>query len=51
MKTIFDKINPEYLECTAGSCQHVIHSLNPVIILTLITLVVLGSRLYKISER
>jgi hypothetical protein len=30
MKTIFDKIDPKYIECTAGSCEHTAHSNNGV---------------------
>lgn len=26
MKTIFDKIDPEYIECGTGICNHVEHS-------------------------
>ena len=25
MKTIFDKINPQYLECSTGTCGHPEH--------------------------
>lgn len=28
MKTIFDKIDPKYIECTTGVCEHTAHSLN-----------------------
>lgn len=33
MKTIFDKVDPKYLECTAGTCEHVYHVFNGPIIL------------------
>lgn len=28
MKTIFNKIDPKYLECTTGICEHPIHNIN-----------------------
>lgn len=28
MKTIFDKLNPKYIECTTGVCEHVSHNTN-----------------------
>ncbi len=28
MKSIFDKIDPKYLECYTGHCEHVIHAGN-----------------------
>ena len=28
MKTIFNKIDPQYLECTSGACEHVSHQFN-----------------------
>ena len=28
MKTIFNKIEPKYLECTTGACEHVEHKFN-----------------------
>jgi hypothetical protein len=28
MKTVFDKIDPEFLECSTGHCQHAIHAGN-----------------------
>ena len=31
MKTIFDKIDPKYVECSAGTCEHVSHSGNGVL--------------------
>jgi hypothetical protein len=26
MKTIFDKIDPKYIECATGTCEHMSHS-------------------------
>ena len=31
MKTIFDKIDPKYLDCSIGQCEHAIHSGNGVL--------------------
>ena len=28
MKTILDKIDPQYLECAGGSCEHIEHKTN-----------------------
>lgn len=28
MKTIFDKIDPKYIECTTGVCEHTVHTTN-----------------------
>jgi len=44
MKTILDKINPKYIECTAGICEHITHKTNVIVwsllaiaVITLIT--------------
>ena len=29
MKTIFDKVDPKYLECGSGTCDHLEHKLLP----------------------
>lgn len=31
MKTIFDKIDPKYVECTSGVCEHASHNVNAII--------------------
>lgn len=28
MKTIFDKIDPKYIECATGACEHASHKIN-----------------------
>lgn len=28
MKTIFNKVDPKYLDCVSGMCEHAIHNLN-----------------------
>jgi hypothetical protein len=28
MKTIFDKIDPKYIDCASGACEHSIHNSN-----------------------
>jgi hypothetical protein len=28
MNTIFDKVNPKYLDCMSGTCGHTIHTFN-----------------------
>ena len=34
MKTIFDKIDPKYIECTGGMCEHTSHQMNaPLLVL------------------
>jgi len=32
MKTIFDKINPKYIECSTGVCEHTHHAPNMIYI-------------------
>lgn len=39
MKTIFDKIEPKYLECTTGACEHVSHNFNGVLIFITIAMI------------
>lgn len=40
MKTIFDKVDPKYLECGTGVCDHVAHSsVLPMYIITVLLLV------------
>lgn len=41
MKTILDKVDPKYIECTAGLCEHVTHQYNTVLIV--VTIVVLSA--------
>ena len=39
MKTIFDKIDPKYIECTTGVCEHAAHgSVLPSYIVTAVLL-------------
>ena len=45
MKTIFDKVDPTYLECSTGVCEHVSHQHNAAIIITIA--VYLSYSLYK----
>lgn len=45
MKTIFDKVDPMYLDCTTGMCDHVSHQQNAVIIFAIA--VYLSYNLYK----
>lgn len=37
MKTIFNKIEPKYLECTTGTCEHFEHKFNIVYLSILLT--------------
>jgi len=39
MKTIFDKIEPKYLECTTGVCEHAGHNFNGVLIFIAIAMI------------
>lgn len=39
MKTILDKIDPRYIECTTGICEHVSHKAN-IIMWVLLTVAV-----------
>ena len=38
MKTIFDKVDPKYIECTTGVCEHASHSLNAPLWMVIVTL-------------
>ena len=38
MKTIFDKIDPKYIECTTGTCEHVTHTSNAVLFTALLVI-------------
>lgn len=40
MKSIFDKVDPKYLECTTGACEHVGHTLNGLYIAIAIVILV-----------
>lgn len=46
MKTILDKVDPKYLECTAGTCEHISHAQNTVLLPVLLVLFLACS--YKI---
>ena len=35
MKTIFDKIDPAYIDCASGLCEHTSHQFNLVYLLIL----------------
>jgi len=41
MKTIFDKVDPKYLECTTGICEHTEHSFNPAFIIAAVVFIIL----------
>jgi hypothetical protein len=43
MKTIFDKVDPKYLECATGVCEHSSHSYN---LLTLATICAVATAVY-----
>lgn len=38
MKTIFDKVDPKYIECTTGACEHITHNHNTVLLPVLVVL-------------
>lgn len=40
MKTIFDKVDPKYIDCAAGTCEHVSHAMNFPLYITAIILTV-----------
>ena len=41
MKTIFDKVDPKYIDCTTGLCEHASHQYNTVMLI--VTIVVLST--------
>lgn len=46
MKTIFDKIDSNHIECVSGLCEHTGHQFN-LIYLIIIPVVVIGYMTYK----
>ena len=46
MKTIFDKIDPKYIECTTGVCEHTSHQMNAATITILVASILFVS-VYK----
>lgn len=47
MKTMFDKIDLVFVECTTGTCEHVSHSYNGVFIVVAIAFIVGITTHYK----
>lgn len=43
MKTIFDKIDPKYIDCTTGACEHASHNFNGTLIVLLAVTICLVS--------
>lgn len=51
MKTIFDKIDPKYIECTAGACEHGAHMLNGALVTASIVCYILTKMYLKTQEQ
>jgi hypothetical protein len=48
MKTIFNKIDPQYLECASGTCEHASHKGNTILwILLFSTVLYIGLKTFK----
>ena len=48
MKTIFDKIDPKYIECSSGMCEHAAHThVLPMYILTSVITMLVVIKLSK----
>jgi len=55
MKTIFDKINPEYLnhatqgvKCTTGTCEHPVHKVNT--LTWLLPIIIACIAIYRVNK-
>jgi len=46
MKTIFDKVDTKYLDCTSGTCEHVAHNFNGILLVT-IALAIVTVKVYQ----
>lgn len=46
MKTIFDKIDTKYLDCTAGTCEHVAHNFNGALLIIL-AITIVSVKIYQ----
>ena len=49
MKTIFDKVDPKYIDCAAGTCEHVSHAMNLLMYITVVILTTLC--IYKLKTQ
>lgn len=47
MKTIFDKINPQHVECATGMCEHTTHQLNTGVLIIMCVALVLTLVKYR----
>lgn len=47
MKTILDKIDPKYIDCATGACEHISHKMNTAIWLIVVVALVIGFTKYK----
>lgn len=47
MKTILDKIDPKYIECSTGVCEHISHSANMILWVVLGVALVLTTYKYR----
>lgn len=46
MKTILDKVDYKYIECTTGICDHVYHNFNSILWVASIILMLVASKKY-----
>lgn len=49
MKTIFEKVDPKYIECGTGTCDHATHKVNSILPLLVVAaiILILGARRMK----
>jgi len=50
MKTILDKVDPKYIECTTGICDHLYHNFNLILWFASIILMFVASKKYLIKQ-
>jgi|SaaInlStandDraft_2_1057019.scaffolds.fasta_scaffold221006_2 hypothetical protein len=41
MKTIFEKVDPKYIECGTGTCDHATHKVNSILPLLVVAAIIL----------
>jgi len=50
MKTIFDKIDTKYIDCTTGACEHISHAYNASYI-AIAAVLILAISIFELNRR
>jgi hypothetical protein len=51
MKTILDKVDPKYIECSTGICDHLYHNFNSILWIASIILILIASKKFLNKQR